>query len=248
MLLSKHLKAAGTDAHAMLKIQNDNKQAWADLSRVTLTQLILFNRRRQGETSKMKLDDFNGKHSTSEPDVMDSLSPWERKLCTVLQRIEIVGKRGRTVPVILLAQVKKWIDLLIETRKKVGIPEDNSFVFARVHYASMGHIRGSDCLREYSEECGAKYPKLLRSTKLRKQIGTLSQLLNLKDNELDILATFLGHDIRVHREFYRLPEHTLQVAKLLFALENGGFSEHCGKTLDEITVDPNEGKVTFKRL
>lgn len=242
--LSSHLKEFGKTAYQVLELCKSNKEAWCDLCAVSLTQVILFNRRRQGEASKMTLEDFEGKHSTGETDVTKSLSPLEQQLCRVLTIIEIVGKRGRTVPVILTAEMKKWISLLIESRQSVGINEANKFVFARANYGSVGHIRGCDCLRSYSEECGAEFPKLLRSTHLRKQIATLSQLFNLKENELDILANFLGHDIRVHREFYRLPEHTLQVAKvskLLFTLENGQFADQCGKNLDEITVDADEG-------
>jgi hypothetical protein len=42
----------------------------------------------------------------------------------------------------------------------------------------------------------------------------MAQMLNLKENELDVLAGFLGHDIRIHREFYQLPEDTTQVGAL----------------------------------
>ena len=42
---------------------------------------------------------------------------------------------------------------------------------------------------------GQKQPELLRSTGLRKQIATVSQTVNLRDNELDILAKFTGHNI-----------------------------------------------------
>ncbi|RXN22575.1 hypothetical protein ROHU_023424 [Labeo rohita] len=37
-------------------------------------------------------------------------------------------------------------------------------------------------------------------------MATMSKVLNLKDNEMDDLADFLGHDIRVHQQYYRLPE------------------------------------------
>lgn len=37
--------------------------------------------------------------------------------------------------------------------------------------------------------------------------------MNLQNNELDVLARFLGHDIRAHREFYRLPENTIEIVK-----------------------------------
>ena len=44
----------------------------------------------------------------------------------------------------------------------------------------------------------------MTSTSLRKHIAVVSQVLALKD----VLANFMGDDIRVHREFYRLPEDT----------------------------------------
>ena len=68
-------------------------------------------------------------------------------------------------------------------------------------------------------------------------MASMSQLLNLRDNELDILAKFLGHDIRVHREFYRLPQNTLEIArvgKLLMAMNEGNLDKYTGKSLDEI--------------
>ncbi|CAC5383150.1 unnamed protein product [Mytilus coruscus] len=56
-----------------------------------------------------------------------------------------------------------------------------------------------------------KHPELLTSTLLRKQMATLAQVLNLSEISQGILATFQGHDIRVHRQFYRPPEETMQV-------------------------------------
>lgn len=59
--------------------------------------------------------------------------------------------------------------------------------------------------------------------------------MNLKDNELDQVAKFMGYDIRVHREYYRLSENTLQLAKiskLLLAMEKG-IDAYKGKSLEE---------------
>lgn len=69
------------------------------------------------------------------------------------------------------------------------------------------------------------------STKLRKQIGTLSEVLNLSNTELDQLADFLGHDIQDYRQFYRLLEGTLQLAKIsknFLALEKGCLADFKG--------------------
>jgi len=58
-----------------------------------------------------------------------------------------------------------------------------------------------------SAKCGqeskVEEPELLRSTKLRKQVSTLCQLLDLSEQELEQVATFMGHGIRVHRDLYR---------------------------------------------
>ena len=64
----------------------------------------------------------------------------------------------------------------------------------------------------------------LTFTGLRKQVATLSQSLAISDLEQDQLATFLGHDIRVHRHIYRLPQEILQkakVAKILMEVNQG---------------------------
>ena len=96
-------------------------------------------------------------------------------------------------------------------RHHVGIPKKNPHLFAT---GPNSHYRGSDVLRNFAIQCGAKQPEALTSTKLHKHIATISQILNLSNHELNQLATFMGHDIRVHREYYTLPESTIQLAKI----------------------------------
>lgn len=108
------------------------------------------------------------------------------------------------------------------------------------------YYNATNCIRKVAHQCEAKHPKTLSSTKLQKHIATLSKVLNLLGTELDQLADLMGHDIRVHRKFYRLPEGTLQLAKIsmvLMALEHGRVSEFKGENLDKINLDPN-GKNT----
>ena len=73
-------------------------------------------------------------------------------------------------------------------------------------------------------------------------MATLSKVLNLQETELDQLADFMGHDIRVHRQFYQLPEGTIQlvkISKILMAMEQGRLADFQGKSLEEINIDPN---------
>ncbi|KAI9534099.1 hypothetical protein NQZ68_016817 [Dissostichus eleginoides] len=140
----------------------------------------------------------------------------------------------------LLQCSKHWICSSAHGRN-VGFLRRTFTCFARP--SAFTCYRSSDCLQYFAKACGAKNPESLTSTKLRKQTGTLFQVLNLTNTELDLLADSLGHDIRVHRQFYRLPEGTLQLAKiskLLMALEQGRLAEFQGKTLDDISIDPEE--------
>ncbi|XP_057716910.1 uncharacterized protein LOC130931819 isoform X2 [Corythoichthys intestinalis] len=233
--------------HFSAKLSTEiSAQSWSQLAKVTLTQVILFNRRRAGEVSKMPMTAYLSNTTTDlQDDILEALTSLEKKLCQHFRRIEIRGKRGRKVPVLLTPAMQHTLDLLTSKRQECGVPQENGYLFARPF--ALTCYRGSDSLRYYAQACGAKSPKSLTSTKLRKQTGTLSQVLNLSNTELDQLAGFLGHDIRVHRQFYRLPEGTLQLAKIskvLLALEKGRLKDFKGKSLDDISIDPEESNVT----
>lgn len=145
-----------------------------------------------------------------------SLSPLEKKLAEVVDRVEIRGKKGRRVAVLLPGNLRRQLDFLVKNRGVGNVNEDNLYMFARPG-DSQFPVRATDVIRKFANDCGAKQPELLNSTSFRKHIAVIAQMLNLKDNELDVLAGFLGHDIRVHREFYRLPQDTVQVSALSFS-------------------------------
>ncbi|KAG1925745.1 hypothetical protein F2P79_025324 [Pimephales promelas] len=216
---------------------------WKELAKVTLTQVMLFNRRRAGEVSRMHLSAYLSKDTSEEQgDVNLALTPLEQKLCRHFVRIAIVGKRGRKVPVLLTPLMRESLDALTECREVCGVLKDNEYLFALPQ--SAHYLRACDCMRQFVSECGdIKNPQALKSIQLRKHIATLSTVLNLKTTELDQLADFLGHNIAVHRKHYRLPESTLQLAKVskvLLAMEQGRLGDYKGKSLDEIQVDVNE--------
>ena len=171
-------------------------------------------------------------------DVAMGLSKTEQRLCNYFCHVEIMGKWGRKVAVLLTPSMVDALSLLASNRTESGVCATNVFLLARTK--AMSHYRGQDCLRVHASQCGAKHPEHLGSTQLRKHIATLSQVLNLKNNELDQVADFLGHNIRVHRDFYRLPVPTTQLAKiskLLLSMEKGHLSGMQGKSLDEFETE-----------
>ncbi|XP_073701715.1 uncharacterized protein [Garra rufa] len=231
--LIKHLESASDSAYKNLE-KSSTIQNYSDLARVTLTRVILFNRRQPGEVSKMQLKHFLERDAS--PVLPEfGLSNFEKRLCSYLSRVEFKGKKDRKVAVLLTSDLVKALQLLVEKRKDCKVFDDNGFLFAVPK--SLSFFRGHDCIRKFAQESGARHPEYLRSTQLRKQVATTSQILNLKNNQMDQLADYLGHDIRVHRKFYRLPAATLPTAKIstmLLALERGNITELQGRSLDEI--------------
>ena len=235
-----HLSQVQDDCFSSLS-ECPSTKSWIELAKVCLTQIILFNRRREGEVASMPLSAFLSRDiSDPHEDVDWALSEVEKKLCRHFSRIIIRGKRGRPVPILLTPKMLCALELLVKQREACGVLKDNFYMFSRPE--AMTHFRGSDCIRGFAKVCGAKCPKSLTSTRLRKHAATLSTVLNMTDTEMDQLANFLGHDIRIHREYYRLPEKTLQLAKiskLLMALEQGRLAEFHGKNLDQIGIEPD---------
>lgn len=146
-------------------------------------------------------------------DLLTSLSSWERHLCQSLTRFEVRGKRGRRVPILLTKKMQDSIDVLFQRREEAGVSRRNGFLFASLLSGSFRPMRGASALRLVVKNCDVKQPESITSTRLGKHTATMSQVICLKDNEPDIIANFMGHDIRIHREYYRPPAQTLQMAK-----------------------------------
>lgn len=208
------MKNVADESYELLLIGSDEKfdfSAWMDLGKAALLQTMLFNRRRPGECSRTELQQYLRKQKISESD---------RKHMTVLEKVfaekievfETIGKRDRTLTILLLPQHTRYIDLLISKRNAAGISSKNKFLFA--NQSTRSFISASEAILQFSKRCGAEHPETFTGTRLRKQIATLSQLLVMDDNEIHQLADFMGHDVSVHLKHYRTPETWTQVTKL----------------------------------
>ena len=100
-----------------------------------------------------------------------------------------------------------------------------------------------DAVRNLTGKCDAKNPESLRATKLRKHVATASQILDLAENEVQLLDRYMGHDIRVHRDYYRLPTHVQNLAhmsKIFTLLDRGTLQKSKSKKLHELKVRLDE--------
>lgn len=213
---------------------------WRKLAQLTMARMIIFNKRRGGEVSRLLLQTYNTrpnwKQSTNQ-EVLSSLQPLEQKLVDRVDLVQIPGKKNRKVPMLITEDVKEAMDILNAYRDKVGISSSNPYFFAS---RSAGYLDSWQAMSSITKEASLKQPELVTSTKLRKYNATVSQLFDLNHGELEWLSNHMGHDLNIHKDFYRLHDSTIEIAKvsrLLMAIDTGNASKFVGKQLDEITLD-----------
>lgn len=203
------------DSYNALKLNPENMQAFRELQECILAQIILLNRRRAGEVQRILLDTYsNASTEMSMEEINQALSPIEKELTKNFKRIVIRGKRGRGVPVLFTPHLQNRLNFLLNLRKTVTfISKENPYLFPLPQ--SSNCMRASDIIRKFSKQSGAKYPENITSTRLRKHVATIAQLLNLSDSDVEQLATFMGHTKDVHKTFYRLSDNAFQVIFLI---------------------------------
>lgn len=222
-----------------LKADPTNTASFKALQESVLAQLILLNRKRAGEVQRIFLETYlNCSSEAPQEEMLLSLSEVERELSNKFKRLVIRGKRGRGVPILFTPKLQKSLSILISLREKFCVKE-NEYLFA-VPNTPNSCVRASDVLRRMAVESGAKNPASLTSTKLRKQIATVAQLLSFNEGDVEQLANFMGHSKEIHKTFYRLPENVYQVAKVskfLLMMEKGDTNEYRGKNLNDININ-----------
>jgi hypothetical protein len=102
----------------------------------------------------------------------------EKRLMERMPLVYIVGKRERNVPVLLTPNMKTSMDVLLQYRKNISmIDSDNEYMFPAIN--SLNHERGHEVLQNMCKEVDIVNKKFITSTRLRKYVATINQLLNL---------------------------------------------------------------------
>ncbi|XP_031151492.1 uncharacterized protein LOC116047099 isoform X3 [Sander lucioperca] len=205
----------------------ENQQVYNALCKVTLAQASVLSKCAP-EVSKITLKTFQERDDSTQV------------LSKNFIRINIPSRTGQNVAVLLTSELVSAITLLVNKRKACGVHKDNPFLFAKPDSSPTSLHHGRVCIRAFSILCRAKNPEHLRAMRFHKHIARVFQILYLENDELDHLAKLLGHDIRADRDYYRLPEAAVElakIAKLLLAMEKGSLERFEGNSLDQIEIE-----------
>ncbi|XP_041952933.1 uncharacterized protein si:dkey-117m1.4 [Alosa sapidissima] len=190
-----YLRRLQHSAFISLSRSPQSAEAWRLLCHSSLALLILYNRRRECEVSKLTINEYQSRITPQCPvpvppgappaltPLEASLSPFERLVLPHLPRVGVQGKRGRVQPLILPPHSEACLDMLLQTRPGVGVDPLNPFVFARPYHSPATPLRGTDLLRSLARSSGTRNPRALTQTRVRRQVAILTQLLLLAEAE-----------------------------------------------------------------
>lgn len=228
-------------SHSMiqLKANNSDEVAFRQLIEGTYCNVLLFNKRRVGELQRILVETYV-KHldGKSSGEFENLLSPSEKILVKNLKRIVIKGKRGRGVPVLFDRTTCEALDLTVQFRE-IFFQNNNIYLFPQLHSETC--ISGYHIFRKHVNLAlkDSNKTATFTSTKLRKHLATISQILKMGPDELEQLATFMGHTTKTHQEWYRLPAdiyQTAKVSKILLLSQNSNIDKFKGRNINDLNV------------
>ncbi|XP_076107660.1 uncharacterized protein LOC143075943 isoform X3 [Mytilus galloprovincialis] len=223
------------------KFKQQDLKLWKRLAEATLTRIILFNKRRSSEVAKLLTSSFkkrcNWQQNVNE-EISIGLKPVEKMLLQRLQMIETQGKQNKRCPVLLTPAMIKAIESLDANKEICKVSLVNPFVFAS-STSTDSPISAWSAMNKMATEAGCKNPELISSSRLRKYLATVCQVLDLEDFELEWLSRHLAHNINTHKNHYRQHDSTIEIAKignLILAADEGKLGKYAGKKLSDIDV------------
>lgn len=178
----------------------DNQYIYKELVQCVLALLIVFNRRRIGDVQYLKIEEYFMERKNNYIDFDNILTSTEKLLTKKYKRVVTSGKGSRAVVILIPEDIQNFIKVLHENRYKYISPE-NEYMFA-LPGSKVKWGKGDVAIRNLSRKIDLENPEAISSNKLRKQIATVMQILNLSKNESKQFSDFMGHTQKTHEEFY----------------------------------------------
>lgn len=214
---------------------------WLELSKIVAASIIVFNRKRTGETEQILLSEFIARKSIDKDcqlPLYSALSEQEKEVVRKYSQMKIRGKLDVEVQVLLTHDMEKSIELLLKHREEAGV--NNEFLFGLP--SPTGRIRfvkACGIINKLSKVCGADIPEHLRGTNLRKHLASYCVTLDLDDAEVGDVAKHMGHSVEVHKQYYRhntLDRDIVKMSKRLLGAQ--GMSDN----IDDADLEDDENK------
>ncbi|KAJ8939196.1 hypothetical protein NQ318_019437 [Aromia moschata] len=195
----------------------NDRDAYKTLQQTVYCRIMLLCRKRPGELARLTVDLYNeGKEAQTYEEFENKIRPSERILMRKFKKSSYQKENVKP----LRLDVQEHIQILLDLRSNFTSQND-PYIFSKL--ISREPFRGYQVLMHHAKMAGG----------LRKHLATISQLFSMENEDVEQLATFMGHTLDVHRKEYRLPDDIFQTAKIakLLLMESGDAWKYQEKTL-----------------
>lgn len=202
MQLQQYLIKNGNEAHENILKDFNLQHEYRRLSEIILSLTLLLNRKRIGEVQYLKVKTYTTETSSIVQDEFSqSLTASEKLLTKSFKRVVTGGKGTKPVAILFPKNVQQFIETMLQVGDKC-VPHTNEYLFANPSTDNRW-LSGYHVLQKISKKSGVQNQELFTSTRLRKQISTVLQVINLSEAEMEQFAAFMGHTRKTHETYYR---------------------------------------------
>ncbi|XP_050314971.1 uncharacterized protein LOC126749344 [Anthonomus grandis grandis] len=208
------------------------------LSECILALTLLLNRKRIGEVQFLKVENYiDVSMQNVQEEFLQALSESEKILTKSFKRVVTLGKGSKPIPLLFSTTIQELINVLL-AKRNVYISQKNPYLFANPNTTDK-YLSGYHTIKKLAENSEVSNTTLFTSTRLRKQIATVLQVLNITESEFEQFARFMGHTKKTHATYYRLSQdvyETAKISKMLLTINSGKTQKYQGKTLEDIEI------------
>ena len=194
---------------------------------LAVCRLTLFNFRRGGEPARLKMSDwFDARNELwIDQSRIVKMKPVEQEMFSDLKIMYQTGKgNDHLVPVLVPTDVTPALSILTtpETRKLVGVPEQNKYLFPVVR--AEGHCSGYHSMRKIVSLSGVDDCSSITATKMRHYSSTQYAALDVPADQRKYFYLHMGHSRHINESIYQTPlaeAEVTVVGKFLQQIDEG---------------------------
>ena len=183
-----------------------DQAAFIELRDAICTRITLFNGRRGGEPSRMKITQFKDalQGRWINKDALTKLKESEKALFKKLIIAYQTGKGNHLVPVLIPVECINGLRILINTdiRKSATVWEGNVYLFPNTQL-SRDHVLGWASISKMCKDAGVE--ALLTATSNRKRVSTLYAESPVPESDREFFYNHMGHSAAVNKGTYQFP-------------------------------------------
>ncbi|KAL3886555.1 hypothetical protein ACJMK2_026540 [Sinanodonta woodiana] len=181
--------------HTKDKLDFIGKYEFVELRNAVSSRLTLFNARRGGEPSRLKIDHWCKRNqwiAKSQMKNLDFLSPVERKVVCDIEVTFQQGKGTRLVSCLIPADCKKAMDILCDRniRMDASIQSTKDFIFLNME-SSQNHVIGWDCIDYMCKKAGIENSNI-NATNNRARLSTMYAALDVQPEDRTFFTSTWG--------------------------------------------------------